>query len=108
MVKDLIKIENKGRSTYVSVAGIGIEKALKGVSFDQSAESVKDPSITVNIEIKEMLKVLAEVTPEQIEEAKEIIKPYLDGYRKDVAEEFDRKQEEAIRAIHNSNSPEVN
>ena len=87
MINDLIKLENKGRSTYVSVAGLEIGKALKGVSFDQSGESLNSPAITVTIEIKEMLKVLAEVTPEQLKEAKEIIKPYLAGYRRTVTED---------------------
>ena len=96
MVKDLIRFENKGRSTYVSVAGIRVEKALKGVSFDQSVENVKNPTITATIDIKEMLRVLAEITPEQIEEAKEIIKPYLAGYKRTVTEDGNSSMEVLI------------
>lgn len=64
MVKDLIKLENRGRGTCVSVVGIRVEKALKGISFDQSVGNVKDPTVTATIDIKEMLQVLSEVTPE--------------------------------------------
>lgn len=87
MVKDLIRLENKGRSTYVYVAGIMVGRALKGFSFDHSVENVNTPTITATIDIKELLRVLAEVTPEEIEEAKEIIKPYLAGYKRTATED---------------------
>lgn len=93
MIKDLIKLENKGRSTYVSVAGIEIGRALKGVSFNQSGESLNSPTITATIDIREMLQVLAKITPEQLEEAKEIIKPYLIGYERTVTEDGNSSME---------------
>ena len=96
MVKDLIKLENKGRSTYVSIAGIEIGKALKGVSFDQSGESLNNPTITATIDIRGMLQVLAKITPEQLEEAKEIMKPYLKGYERTTTEDGDSSLEVLI------------
>lgn len=93
MVKDLIKLENRGRSTYVSVAGIEVGKALKGISFDQSAGNLKDPTVTATIDIREMLRELAKITPEQLEEAKEIIKPYLKGYERTTTENGDSSLE---------------
>lgn len=93
MVKDLIKLENKGRSTYVSVAGIEIGRALKGVSFNQSGESLNSPTITATIDIREMLQVLAKITPEQLEEAKKIMKPYLKGYERTTSEDGDSSLE---------------
>ncbi|MDR7814639.1 hypothetical protein [Lacrimispora sp.] len=93
MVNDLIRLENKGRSTYVYVAGIGLGRAIKGITFNQQVESVNDPTITATIDIKEMLRVLAEVTPEQLEEAKEIIKPYLAGYERTVTEDGNSSME---------------
>ena len=96
MVKDLIRLENKGRATYVSVAGIEIGKALKGVSFDQSGESLNSPTITATIDIRGMLQVLAKITPEQLEEAKEIMKPYLKGYERTTTEDGDSSLEVLI------------
>lgn len=93
MVKDLIRFENRGRGTYVYVAGIRVDRALKGISFDQSVGNVKDPTVTATIDIEEMLRVLAEVTPEQIEEVKEIIKPYLKGYERTVTEDGNSSME---------------
>ncbi|WP_313182055.1 hypothetical protein [Lacrimispora sp.] len=93
MVKDLIKLENRGRSTYVSVAEIEVGKALKGVSFDQSGENLNSPAITATIDIREMLQVLAKITPEQLEEAKEIMKPYLKGYERTTTEDGDSSLE---------------
>jgi len=93
MVKDLIRLENRGRGTYVYVAGFRVDRALKGISFDQSLGNVKDPTVTATIDIKEMLQVLSKVTPEQLEEAKEIIKPYLAGYERTVTEDGNSSME---------------
>ncbi|WP_312431946.1 hypothetical protein [Lacrimispora sp.] len=93
MVKDLIRFENRGMSTDVFIAGIKVSMGITGISFNQSVESVKNPSITATIDIREMLRVLAEITPEQLEEAKEIVKPYLAGYKRTVTEDGNSSME---------------
>nr|WP_288829110.1 hypothetical protein [uncultured Clostridium sp.] len=89
MVKELIRFENRGRSTHIYVAGIRIDRAIMGISFNQPVESVKDPSVTATIDIRKMLQVLAEITPDQLKEVKEIIKPYLNGYERTATENGD-------------------
>ena len=96
MVKDLVRFENRGRETRVYVVGIMVGRALKGISFDQSVENVNNPTITATIDIKEMLRELSKVTPEQLEEAKEIIKPYLAGYERTVTEDGNSSMEVLI------------
>ncbi|MDO5349794.1 MAG: hypothetical protein Q4E86_07625 [Lachnospiraceae bacterium] len=87
MKSELIRIENHGRHTELYIAGLKFGEALYGLSFDQSGENLSSPKITVTVDIREMLQVLSEITPEQLESAKEIIKPYLDGYKRTVTDD---------------------
>jgi hypothetical protein len=93
MVQELIRFENRGRSTHIYVAGIKVSRGISGISFNQPVENVNDPSVTATINIREMLQVLSEITPEQFEEAKEIIKPYLNGYERTVTDDGNSSME---------------
>lgn len=86
-MEELIRIENRGRSTEVYVAGLKLGRGIYGLSFEQSGENMNNPKISVTFDIKEMLENLAEITPEQFEKAKEILKPYLDGYKRTVTKD---------------------
>ena len=59
---ELIRTENTGRSTKVYVAGIEIGKILKDFSFEQTGKSFENPE-------------------EEISQAKEILKCYINRYK---------------------------
>ena len=80
MKKDLIRIENHGRSTYLYIAGIRLGKGILGINFSQTEEEPMTPKLTVTVDVRAFLQELSEIKPEELEQAKEIIKMYLDGY----------------------------
>lgn len=82
MAKPIVELKNFGRSTHVVICGMDLSKGLYGVSFDQSADSLQTPRLTMTVDVKKMLQVISEITPEQLDQAKEIIKPYLIGYER--------------------------
>lgn len=93
MIEELIRIENRGRSTELYVAGLKVGKGIYGISFDQSKDTINNPRISLTIDIKEVLENLAEITPEQLERAKEILKPYLVGYKRTVTKDGNSSME---------------
>ena len=87
MKKDLIRIENHGRSTYLYIAGIRLGKGILGINFSQTEEEPMTPKLTVTVDVRAFLQELSEIKPEELEQAKEIIKPYLIGYEKAVTDD---------------------
>lgn len=87
MKKDLIRIENHGRSTYLYIAGIRLGKGILGINFSQTEEGPMTPKLTVTVDVRAFLQELSEIKPEELEQAKEIIKMYLDGYKRTAAED---------------------
>ena len=87
MKKDLIRIENHGRSTYLYIAGIRLGKGILGINFSQTEEEPMTPKLTVTVDVRALLQELSEIKPEELEQAKEIIKMYLDGYKRTAAED---------------------
>lgn len=85
MKKDLIRIENHGRSTYLYIAGIRLGKGILGINFSQTEEEPMTPKLTVTVDVRAFLQELSEIKPEELEQAKEIIKMYLDGYKRTAA-----------------------
>ena len=45
------------------------------------------PKLTVTVYVRAFLQELSEIKPEELEQAKEIIKMYLDGYKRTAAED---------------------
>lgn len=86
-MQELIRIENRGRSSELYVAGLRLGKGLYGLSFNQSENDMSNPKITVTIDIRETLRALSEIPVEQFEQAKEIMKDYLAGYKRTVTED---------------------
>lgn len=86
-MQELIRIENRGRSTNLCIAGIRLGKGILGIDFSQLEEESMEPKLTVTLDIIAFLKALSEIKPEEFEQAKEIIKPYLDGYKRTVTED---------------------
>ena len=87
MKKDLIRIENHGRSTYLYVAGIRLGKGILGINFSQTEKEPMTPKLTVTVDVRVFLQELSEIKPEELEQAKEIIKMYLDGYKRTATED---------------------
>ena len=87
MKKDLIRIENHGRSTYLYIARIRLGKGILGINFSQTEEEPMTPKLTVTVDVRAFLQELSEIKPEELEQAKEIIKMYLDGYKRTAAED---------------------
>jgi len=82
---ELIRIENRGRETRVYIAEVETGMALRGFSLDHSKRNLLNPVITVSFGINDMLKLLSELTPEQIQEAKRILKANIDRVQKSIA-----------------------
>ncbi len=93
MLRELISIENRGRSSYLYVAGLKLGRGINGMEFSQVEEGTDGPTLTVTVDIRQFLKELAEITPEELERAKEIIKPYLAGFTYTVNEDGEKVME---------------
>lgn len=87
MRKELIRIENRGRSSELYVAGIRFGRGLHGLSFSQPENDMSNPKLTVTIDIRKTLEALSEISVEQFEQAKEIMKDYLAGYKRTVTDD---------------------
>jgi len=80
-VPELIRTENTGRSTKVYVAGIEIGKILKDFSFEQTGKSFENPNLMFSFGILDMIRLLSKLTEEEISQAKEILKCYINRYK---------------------------
>ena len=81
--------ENRWDMVLTGEVDISNAAQLRGelkTMFDEKAS-------TVTIDIREMLQAISEITPEQLEQAKEILKPYLDGYKITVTEDGNSSME---------------
>ena len=92
-MEELIRIENRGRSSELYVAGLRLGRGLHGLSFNQPENDTTNPKITVTIDIRETLRALSEIPVEQFEQAKEIMKDYLAGYKRTVTEDGNSSME---------------
>ena len=63
MKKDLIRIENHGRSTYLYIAGIRLGKGILGINFSQTEEEPMTPKLTVTVDVRAFLQELSEIKP---------------------------------------------
>lgn len=75
------------------VAGIKLGRGINGIEFSKNGEGKDDPTLTVTVDIRQFLKELAEITPEELEQAKKIIKPYLAGFAYTVNEDGEKVME---------------
>lgn len=86
-MEELFSIKNHGRSTYLWFAGIRLGRGIKGIKFAQSGKNVQNPELTLTIDIRLFLQELSEITPEELEQAKETVKVYLKGYKETATED---------------------
>ena len=93
MSKPILELKNFGRSTHVIICGLDVSRGITGASLVQMNTNLGNPELTVTVDIREMLRGLSEITPIQLEQAKEIIKPYLIGYEKAVTDDRSRSME---------------
>lgn len=80
-MQELIRIENKGRSTNVYFAGIEVGKILTDFSLEQTGKSFDNPNLMISFGILDMIRLLSKLTEEEINQAKEILKCYIDRYK---------------------------
>lgn len=76
-IKPIITVENFEKATRVKILGIDISQALTKVNF--LTEGFGDNQIGLEIAINPLTEILAGITPEDIENAKEILAPYKES-----------------------------
>lgn len=74
--KSIIEIENYGNMTRVKFLGIDISKALTDASYRTAK---LNNTITLDINIVNLIDVLCNITPEELEKAQEILVPYKES-----------------------------
>lgn len=84
MAKPIVELKNFGRSTHVIICGLDVSRGVIGASLVQTNNKLGNPELTVTVDIREMLRGVSELTPGQLEQAKEIIKSYLARYDRAV------------------------
>lgn len=76
-VKPVITVEAIGNSAKVKFLGIDISTALTAVSYTKEARL--DSSIILDIKVNKLIDILCAITPEEIENAREILAPYKES-----------------------------
>lgn len=74
--KSIIEIENYGNMTRVKFLGIDISKALTDASYRTAK---LNNTITLDINIVNLIDVLCDITPEDLKKAQEILAPYKES-----------------------------
>ena len=74
--KPIIEIENSGNKTRVKFLGIDISKALTDASYRTAK---LNNAITLDINIVNLIDVLCDITPEELENAQKILEPYKES-----------------------------
>lgn len=74
--KPIIEIENSGNKTRVKFLGIDISKALTDASYRTTK---LNNAITLDINIVNLIDVLCDITPEELENAQKILEPYKES-----------------------------
>lgn len=78
-IKPIITVENFEKATRVKILGIDISQALTKINF--LTEGFGDNQIALEIAINPLTEILAGITPEDIENAKEILAPYKESLK---------------------------
>nr|DAR04541.1 MAG TPA: hypothetical protein [Bacteriophage sp.] len=76
-VKPVITVEAIGNNARVKFLGIDISTALTAVSYTKEAKL--DSSIILEIKVNKLIDILCAITPEKIENAREILAPYKES-----------------------------
>ncbi len=77
--KPVIVVENSGNSTRVKFLEIDISKALTSVSYKTAK---LDNSISLDIDIVNLIDIICDITPEEMKNAREILAPYKESRAK--------------------------
>lgn len=77
--KPIIEAENYGRGSKLKILGIDVSRGVKRVDYKgrKSLAERNKTRILVEIEVDALLETLANVSEEQIAEAKKRLEPYL-------------------------------
>ena len=75
---ELVEIKNYGNRTEVKILGIDISKALDHVSYSSPERPLGSCTMHLDISINTLICVLAELKPEDVEKAREILTPYAE------------------------------
>lgn len=82
-IKPIITIKNFKGGTRVELLGIDISTALTNFDYSTQGEGSGNNAVTLEINIKELTKILCGITSEDIKDAKEVLAPYKEAYDRD-------------------------
>ncbi len=74
-VAPIINIEGWGKSSKLFVCGIDVSRGVKSALY--SGEPGKGNHLVVDIDVDEMIGLLADIPADEMRKAKEIILPYI-------------------------------
>lgn len=74
--RPVITIENLGNCTRVKLLDIDISKALTKVSYNTAKLA---NAIAIEADVVRLIDILCEITPEDLENAREILAPYKES-----------------------------
>lgn len=74
--RPVITIENLGNCTRVKILDIDISKALTKVSYNTAKLA---NAIAIEADVVGLIDILCEITPEDLENAREILTPYKES-----------------------------
>lgn len=74
--RPVITIENLGNCTQVKILDIDISKALTKVSYNTAKLA---NAIAIEADVVGLIDILCEITPEDLENAREILAPYKES-----------------------------
>ena len=74
----ILSIDNSGRHTKFTFAGIDLSGCLYGVSFSQIGKTLERPQATVTVDILSLLERISKLTEEEIKQAGKIIHGHID------------------------------
>lgn len=98
MAKPVIEFQNFGRSTHIIICGMDLSKGIYGASFDQ-LKDMDGPKLTLSVDVRELLRTISEITPEQMEQARKVIRPYLAGDERAVPDDGSGSMEVLSRLL---------
>lgn len=77
----ILKIENSGRTTKLTFAGIDFSKCIKEAGFDQTGNNCENPELTLTISTVHFAEVLARASEEDLRKAWNAVQEYAEYYR---------------------------
>ena len=77
----IIKIENSGRTTKLTFAGIDFSNCIKEAGFNQTGNNTETPELTLTISTVHFMEVLARASEEDLSKAWKMVREHAEYYR---------------------------